>query len=201
MASESVKPYAEKMEGALRSLARELGSVRAGRANNEYESSDLRGPDGGHVEYEISTPYYGAHVGLGYVWNVTDKAALDLYGKYLWTRQAGGDDRLPLGEKLSFESADSHRLRLGSRLSYQVNDCLAPYAGAAWEYEFDAEARASANGHPIDAPNLKGSTGIGEIGLNLTPSQSLPLSFDLGIMGYVGKREGVSGSLQIKWEF
>ena len=33
MASESVKPYAEKMEGALRHLARELGSVRAGRAN------------------------------------------------------------------------------------------------------------------------------------------------------------------------
>ncbi len=33
MASESVKPYAEKMEGALRYLARELGSVRAGRAN------------------------------------------------------------------------------------------------------------------------------------------------------------------------
>jgi ribosome recycling factor len=33
MASESIKPYAEKMEGALRHLARELAAIRAGRAN------------------------------------------------------------------------------------------------------------------------------------------------------------------------
>lgn len=33
MASEMTKPYAEKMEGALRFLAKELGSIRAGRAN------------------------------------------------------------------------------------------------------------------------------------------------------------------------
>lgn len=33
MASESTKPYSDKMEGALRHLGRELGSIRAGRAN------------------------------------------------------------------------------------------------------------------------------------------------------------------------
>lgn len=33
MASESVKPYADKMDGALRHLNRELGTIRAGRAN------------------------------------------------------------------------------------------------------------------------------------------------------------------------
>ncbi|MDL2294004.1 ribosome recycling factor [Ruminococcaceae bacterium OttesenSCG-928-D13] len=33
MASESMQPYAEKMEKALRHLGKELGAVRAGRAN------------------------------------------------------------------------------------------------------------------------------------------------------------------------
>jgi hypothetical protein len=42
---------------------------------------------------------------------------------------------------------------------------------------------------------------MGELGLSLKPSQSLPLSFDLGVQGYTGKREGVTGSLQIKLEF
>ena len=38
-------------------------------------------------------------------------------------------------------------------------------------------------------------------GLTLKPSKDLPLSFDLGVQGYVGKREGVTGSLQIRFEF
>lgn len=33
MPSEAVKPYEEKMDGAIRHLTRELGSIRAGRAN------------------------------------------------------------------------------------------------------------------------------------------------------------------------
>jgi hypothetical protein len=42
---------------------------------------------------------------------------------------------------------------------------------------------------------------MGEIGLSLKPSPALPLSFDLGLQGYTGKREGLTGSLQIKLEF
>jgi hypothetical protein len=53
----------------------------------------------------------------------------------------------------------------------------------------------------IAAPSLHGSTGVGEVGLLLVPSQSIPLSFDLGIHGYLGKREGVMGSAQMKYEF
>ncbi|MFV0351125.1 MAG: ribosome recycling factor [Oscillospiraceae bacterium] len=33
MSSEAMKPYAEKMEGALRHLSKELAAIRAGRAN------------------------------------------------------------------------------------------------------------------------------------------------------------------------
>jgi hypothetical protein len=57
------------------------------------------------------------------------------------------------------------------------------------------------NGNRIDTVSLRGDTGMGELGFTLKPSATLPLSFDLGIQGYVGKREGVTGSLQAKFEF
>ncbi|MDR2488179.1 MAG: hypothetical protein LBD42_01555 [Desulfovibrio sp.] len=41
----------------------------------------------------------------------------------------------------------------------------------------------------------------GELGFTVKPSQTLPLSFDLGVHGYVGKREGITGSLRMQWEF
>ena len=46
-----------------------------------------------------------------------------------------------------------------------------------------------------------GNTGIGELGISLTPSADLPLTIDLGVQGYTGKHEGVTGSLMVKWEF
>jgi hypothetical protein len=48
---------------------------------------------------------------------------------------------------------------------------------------------------------LRGDTGIGEVGLSLRPSPTLALSFDLGVQGDVGKREGVTGTLQARFEF
>jgi outer membrane autotransporter protein len=78
---------------------------------------------------------------------------------------------------------------------------VSPYIGAAWKHEFDGRARATTNGFDIPAPSIRGDTDIGELGLSLRPSLDLPLSFDLGVQGYVGKREGVTGSLQIRFEF
>jgi outer membrane autotransporter protein len=109
--------------------------------------------------------------------------------------------RLSSGDPVSFEAADSQRLRLGGRLACAVNEYFSPYLGAAWEHEFDGSARAVSSGHAIDPPSLRGDTAMGEIGLSLKPLPTLPLSFDLGVQGYAGKREGVTGSLQVKLEF
>lgn len=176
-------------------------SGRAGSLHNSYNNSDLRDASGRTADYDSDTPYYGLHFGAGYVWNFNDKASLDLYGKYFWTRVQGDSLTLSTGEHLKFEDVDSNRLRFGGRLAYTVNEYIAPYVGAAWEHEFNGKARAATNGFDIDAPNLRGDTGIGELGLTWTPSVDLPLSVDLGVQGYTGKREGVSGALQVKWEF
>lgn len=177
------------------------GSGRAGGLHNKYESSDLRDAAGRCAEYDSSSTYYGLHLGTGYVWNITDDASIDLYGKYFWTRQKGDSVTLSTGDPIDFKDVDSNRLRLGSRFSYRVNDYISPYAGAAYEREFDGKARATTNGYDMKAPSMRGDTGVGELGLVFTPCASLPLSFDLGVQGYVGKREGVTGSMQAKYEF
>ncbi|MDL2317423.1 autotransporter domain-containing protein, partial [Desulfovibrio sp. OttesenSCG-928-A18] len=170
-------------------------SARAGKLHNDYDSSDLRDASGRTTDYDSSSAYYGLHFGAGYIWNITEQASLDLHGKYFWTRQEGDSVKLSTGESVRFEDVDSHRLRLGARFTYTVNDHVTPYIGAAWEHEFDGKARATTNRYRIEEPDLKGDTGIAELGLSISPSSSLPLSFDLGVQGYMGQREGVTGSL------
>lgn len=176
-------------------------SGRVGNLHNEYKSSDLRDAAGHSAEYDSSSMYYGLHLGTGYLWKVATDASLDLYGKYFWTRQEGDSITLSTGDPIDFEKADSSRLRLGSRFSHRVKDSITIYAGAAYEHEFDGEARASTNGYEIKAPSMRGNTGIGELGFVYTPLSSLPLSFNLAVQGYTGKREGATGSLQVKYEF
>jgi len=108
---------------------------------------------------------------------------------------------LTTGDLVRFSPANSHRLRVGPRFSYADTECVSPYAGAAFEYEFNGCARATVHGLPIATPSLRGGTGIGELGLMVKPSPTGPLSIDLGVQGYVGKRQGVTGALRVGLAF
>ena len=176
-------------------------SVRTGGLRNEYRNDDLRDGMGRRAEYDSDSPYYGFHLGTGYIWRLTDSSSLDLYGKYFWTRMQGDSVTLSTGDPVKFEDTDSSRLRLGGRFTATGHEFANPYVGAAYEHEFDGEARASTRSYKINSPKLTGGTGIAEVGLLLKPSRTLPLSLDFGMQLHVGTREGVSGSLQIKYEF
>ena len=175
-------------------------SARAGRVRNDY-TSDIRDFDGKQAGFKSSSAYYGGHLGAGYVWNPTEDLSLDLYGKYLWTRVEGDSTTLSTGDSFTLKTADSHRLRAGGRVASPLNEHVIAYAGAAWEREFDGRAKGTISGYAIPPASLKGNTGIGELGLALTPSLELPLFIDLGMQGYTGKREGVTGSLKVRFEF
>ena len=176
------------------------GSARIGVANNNYSSADLTS-GGVAAGYETSSLYYGVSAAVGYVWTLSDAMTVDVSGKYLWSRLGSDSAQLTTGETVDFEAVNSERTRLGARVSYALSNKVTPYAGAAWEHEFDGKARASTNGFAIDAPSMAGDTGIFEAGLTLKPSDDLPLSIDLGIQGFVGQREGIAGSFQAKLAF
>ena len=169
-------------------------SFRAGKAESEFSSRDLQ-----VAKYKTDGGYYGLHLGAGYIWKLSEAARLDVHGKYLWSRQDGDSVTLSTSAPVKFDDVDSHRLRIGARLDWKANEQVRPYVGLAYEHEFDGEAKATAYGHAIEAPDLKGGTGIGELGLNFQFGERATLDF--GVQGYAGKRDGVTGSLKLKIAF
>ncbi|MBZ2171955.1 autotransporter outer membrane beta-barrel domain-containing protein [Nitratidesulfovibrio sp. SRB-5] len=188
----------EATQGMLKGLYAEA-SARAGSLHTTYRSDDLN-PALGRASYQTTSGYVGAHGGLGYVWDMDERTDLDMYGKYFWTRTEGSSATV-LGDELDFDAVDSQRLRAGARLSRDLTANVRPYVGAAWDHEFAGSARSTVNGQGVAAPSLAGDTGVGELGLEWKPVEDGGFSVDLGAQGYVGMRQGWSGSLQLKYEF
>ncbi|MDR1227499.1 MAG: autotransporter domain-containing protein [Azoarcus sp.] len=177
------------------------GSARAGRIENDYGSADLRDTQGRKAKYDARSAYASLHVGMGHIWQINETAAVDLYGKYFWTHQQGDSVRLTTGDPVKFSAIDSHRARLGARYIRALDKTLDAYAGLAYEHEFDGKAKAKTNGYRLDAPALEGDTGIAELGMTLKPAPTRPISLDIGLQGYVGQREGVTGNVRVRYEF
>lgn len=177
------------------------GSAHTGMLHNSFDGDALRDAYGRSAEFDTDTPYYNLHAGLGYLWNITEDHSLDIYGKYYWTRVLGTDETLNTGDHVDFDDITSSRTRLGARYAYQATEHVSTYIGAAWEHEFEGVSDSSVFGYDIDSPKIRGDSGRGEMGLRFTPTDDLPLTVDLGVQGYAGKKEGVTGSLFVQYEF
>ncbi len=181
-------------------------AARVGNASTDFNSSDIKYtssvPNGflGDADFDTDSLYYGLMAGVGYKWDISEAAQFDLSAHLLWTHQEG-DSVDVYFDDLDFGDAESLRTRVGGRFNYAVSEHFTPYAGAYWEYEFDGEVNGKINGWRIDEPSLQGSTGVGELGFTVKPVADGGLSIDLGVQGYTGIREGVTGSLGMKFEF
>lgn len=177
------------------------GSGRMGGLYNSYENEDLRDAWGRSASYDTWAPYYSLHGGIGYVWNVSEQANLDLHFKYFWAHVGEDEVDLSTGESLDLEAMNSNRMRFGANLDFVYNEYVSPFLGVALEHEFDGDARSSSNGSRIATPTLRGTTYIGEVGVRITPSETLPLTLDFAVQGHAGVREGITGSALITYSF
>lgn len=175
------------------------GSVRTGRAEQDYQSNDL--VPGTRVSYESKTHYVGTHIGAGKVWALSESLGLDTYAHYIWQRQGSDSVQMSSGETLAFDAVTSKRVRLGGRLTKSLSTAISTYVGAGYENELDGKAKATTNGMPIESPSMKGASGLVELGLNLRPLKNKALLVGIGLQGYFGQKEGVTGSLQIGYKF
>ena len=175
------------------------GSLRAGRTKSDY-NSDLR--PGLHVSYDSSATYWAAHLGVGKLVDIGHDNTLDYYGKYFYSH-TGSDSTYLNGanETANFDAVNSHRIRLGARLTHALNEKNKLYGGLAWQYEFKGDARAtySVSGE-APSPSVKGSSGMIELGWQVKPGKS-PMTIDLGVTGWVGKQRGITANLQANWTF
>ncbi|MDR1889940.1 MAG: hypothetical protein LBQ81_11280, partial [Zoogloeaceae bacterium] len=177
-------------------------SARGGRVKTDFRANfPLISGLSRATAYDAESTYASAHVGSGYRLQLNEQSSMQFYGQYLWSHQGGDTVKLTTGETVKFKAVDSQRTRLGARWNYAVSRTAQTWLGAAWEHEYAGKAKASIYGHQLDTPKLKGDTGLLEVGVTLSPTQNQPLSLDFGLQGYVGKREGVTGGVRVRYAF
>lgn len=179
------------------------GSIRGGHAYGNYKSKDLQIDGIGNVfeKYDYSTTYYGIHFGVGKERQLSKQNRLNTYVRYLYTHQKGFNATMTTGEPYYFDSVDSSRVRIGTRMTHAINPKNSWYAGLAYQYEFNNEASAIYQGDRTPSPSLQGSSGMVELGWQLNPDANAPFTMNLGVTGWTGKQEGVTFQLGMNWRF
>ena len=174
------------------------GSLRAGMLKTEMDNA-LRDSSGASYGYDSESTYYGAHIGVGQIFELSENTDLDVYGKFFHTYVEG--DSFTVGsDKFDFDSVTSDRLRVGARVTKQQAK-VNTYYGLAYEYEFNGDADMKAAGIKADTQSFGGGTGIAELGFNYQPGTDSPWNFDLNLRGYVGERQGGSFNVQATYTF
>lgn len=153
------------------------------------------------MRYDTSAAYWGAHLGLGRVVTLAGGSTLDFCGKYFHARTAGDDVTLSSGEAYHFDAVNSDRLRIGGRYTHPVNTASSIYAGLAYQYEFSGDSRAHYSGMTTASPSVKGGSGMLELGWQMKPGDTSPVTVDLGLTGWVGRQQGVTFQAGAQWAF
>ena len=169
------------------------GSLRYGKLTSNYNSGDLG------ADYDTDANYWGAHLGLGKVFQLNDKNSIDTYCKFFYTNQGSSSANIS-GSNVEFDAVKSKRSRLGFRFNHATSDVRSIYAGLAWQHEFDGSACATVDGFSTPSPSIKGNSMMVELGVNVAPKSS-PVSFDLGVSGWAGKQKGYSLNANMLWSF
>ncbi|MBQ1919988.1 MAG: autotransporter outer membrane beta-barrel domain-containing protein, partial [Selenomonas sp.] len=176
------------------------GDLRFGRFSSDYRG-DLA--SGLTADYDLGGSYIAGHLGLGKIYKVNPTDTVDAYIKYFYSRTSGDEVTVHSNlnnEVYNFNSVDSHRLRLGARYYHATNARSKIYAGLAYQYEFNGEAKATHDGLCTPAPSLKGSSYMAEIGWQVKPDKT-NMTADVGLTGWTGKQTGITGRLKLSWAF
>lgn len=175
------------------------GSLRAGMLKSDMDNA-LRDGAGNFYGYESESAYYGAHLGIGKIINLSESSDLDVYGKFFHT-YTEGDSFKVANDEFEFDSINSDRLRIGARITNNKENKFSTYYGLAYEYEFNGDADMTAQGLKAPTQSLQGSSVMAEVGFNYQPTPTSPWSFDLNMRGYAGERQGGSFNVQATYTF
>ena len=179
------------------------GYLKVGLLRNEFNSNIA----GANVDYDRTGVYWGAHLGTHYDWDLTQSIRSRVFLSYFYDGQ--GDESFDIagegdvgGAHVSYDAIHAHRVQLGSMFEFAVSDTWRPYLGLTFEQILSAEAKGTATdaqgSFDLNSSDLEGSTGILSAGWTY---QDGNFSTELGLSGYAGTRNGVSGQIQANWKF
>lgn len=179
------------------------GYLKVGLLRNEFNSNIA----GANVDYDRTGVYWGAHLGTHYDWDLTQSIRSRVFLSYFYDGQ--GDESFDIagegdvgGAHVSYDAIHAHRVQLGSMFEFAVSNTWRPYLGLTFEQILAAEAKGTATDAQgtmdLNSSDLEGSTGILSAGWTY---QDGNFSTELGLSGYAGTRNGVSGQIQANWKF
>ncbi len=170
------------------------GSMHAGRSTTSFNTAVRLAV----VDYESKATYYGADAVLGYRFSFPC-ATLDLSVRYGWNRSKG--DAVMVGaNSVDLDAVNSHRLRAAGRWTAARTQVLNPFVGLAVDYEMDGKSSGHVYNYSLAQAKINGLTVMGEVGLHVG-NQASRYSADVGIEGYLGKREGLAAKAMFGWTF
>ena len=100
-----------------------------------------------------------------------------------------------MGSDFTLSKTTARAFRVGARLTGTTRKVFTWRAGLAWEHVAGGKAESR------DVPALQGNTGIAELTVSVKPTAQSNWSFEVGIKGYAGDREGASGNLMVRKAF
>lgn len=191
------------------------GSLRIGHMDSHGENM-LHDADGNPLSYDTDSNYWGTHIGIGHIFELTDEKAtigisgvekaekdIDLYGKYFHTC-LGGDTVTVNGIDYDLDAIDSDLIRIGTRFNCRQGRTTF-YAGIAWDYEMSGKGTgtvsASGMNAPIRSTDTKGSSLMAEAGWKLESAHDNPWTLDVNLAAYGGQHRGIYGNVSVGYRF
>lgn len=179
------------------------GSLRFGTASTEFSGKYTEES----AKYDANSLYGSAHIGLGYVFDLADKVSLDVYGRYIFTYLEG--DTVSLGttdhERLKSEDTKTHTMQVGAMLRGTTPENISWRFGLAYEHVADGGAESTVFTKTdlvaLDIPTLEGDSAIVDLGITMRSKPTDPMALDLGLKGYVGDYQGVTGTVTWSYAF
>ncbi len=176
------------------------GYVKGGWLRSEF-AVDLGGVD---EDFDRTSNYWGAHLGVYGEFAVADKFKNRTFINYFYDGREGENYRSKGGVEYDLDALNLHRAQVGSVFEYAYTSTLRPYVALTYEYAFKADAKGKFTDQDgsmaLNAADLEGSTGIASMGWTYQ-NEAKSFEFDVGLNGYVGKRQGVSAQAQAAWKF
>lgn len=168
-----------------------------GKDSNDFDSSIITG-SGKAASYDSRVNYISGLVGAGYITKINERFSLDSSMHYLYSK-LGSDSAVIDGDSVNFDSLTSSRMQLKEQLNIKATDSLDIFLAGTYSYEFDGKAGSSVIGRKVNTLSAQGSTAGMELGFKHQTTDVL--SYDVKFTGYAGKRDGVSVSAFIQYDF
>ena len=180
------------------------GYLKGGAIENNFSTTLV----GQSVDFDKTSAYWGAHVGVNADFNVTEKLRARPFVSYFYDGRESESftqyGSIVDGAKFDFDTINAHRVQVGSMFEYAHTETSRPYFGVTYEQVIKAEAegtvRDSQGNLSLNSSDVEGATGIISAGWSYLNTAG-DFEFNFGVNGYGGARNGVSAQMGANWKF